>query len=219
MAYPVSFDIDPPERFEKPHVVIRALVILVLLLPAVSVGWILGLVYLSLPVAAAVLVSQKGAQRYLEESETDVTRWLRYVIALYAYMGFLTDRFINQEPAETFDLRIQTSGTPTPGSALMRIIFGIPHAIALVVLGLAFIVVVPVAAFSIFVDERVPDWAYNYTRGWMRWNARLFAYMASLVDEYPPFSLENGEVIAAATPAPAPPPPPADPTPPAAPQA
>ncbi len=192
MAYPVTFDIQPPERFQKPHVFIRILIVVILCLLAGAIGWFLGAVYLIFPVLAAIMISQKGAEQFLAESESNLTKWLRYVVAVYAYMGCLTDRLPNEEPTETFQLSVQPGGSPTAGSALLRIIYGIPSAIVLAIISLAFIVVLPVAVISILINETVPDWAYSFTRGYMRWEARLLAYMSSLVDEYPPFSFESG---------------------------
>lgn len=214
MAYPVTFDIEAPDKFEKPHVFIRIVIIAILAFIGGAFGWILGAVYLIFPVIAAILISQKGAEVFLAESESGITKWLRIVVSVYAYMGFLTDRLPNEDPNETFQLSVQPGGTPTSGSALMRIIMGIPSAIVLAIISIAFIVVIPVAAISILINETVPEWAYNFTRGYMRWEARLLAYMASLVDEYPPFSFANGEAIA-----PAGGPPPSDPAPPSEPTA
>lgn len=206
MAYPVSFDIQQPERFDKTHVFIRILIIIILCLIAGAIGWFLGAVYLIFPVAAAIMISQKGAEQFLAESESNLTKWLRYVIALYAYMGFLTDRLPNEDPTQTFRLSVQPGGSPTAGSALLRIIYGIPSAFVLGIIGIAFIVVLPVAAISILMNETYPDWAYNFTRGYLRWETRLLAYMSSLVEGYPPFSFANGEAPAPAAAAPPAPP-------------
>jgi hypothetical protein len=60
-----------------------------------------------------------------------------------------------------------------------------------------------IAAISILLNGTYPDWGLGFIRGYLRWNARLLAYMASLVDEYPPFSFENGGAVAPTPPAPA----------------
>ena len=53
------------------------------------------------------------------------------------------------------------------------------------------------ASFSILVTGNYPRALYAYQRGINRWQARLFSYHTSLVDEYPPFRLDVGREGAA----------------------
>ena len=199
MAYPVAFDVEPPQEFDKAQIALRIVLIIVL-------GWlvdsVLGAAFLLLPVVAAILISQKGAEQYLAEAESGPTRWLRYILGFYSYMALATDKIPTQAPEEVVDLRVQPGGSPTVGSALLRLILVIPHALVLGLLGIVFFVAWIVAAISILVNGVYPDWASDFIRGYLRWNARVLAYMASLVDEYPPFSLGYGEPAAAGGPAP-----------------
>lgn len=195
MPYPVTFDIQPPARFDKTQVFIRILIVIILSLLAGFISWIIGAVYLIFPVAAAILISQKGTEQFFSESDRNIGKWLRYVVAAFAYMAFLTDRLPNQDPAETFQLSIQPGGDASAGSALLRIIMAIPHAIVLGIVSLAFIVVLPVAAISILISESYPAWVYNFTRGYLRWETRVLGYMASLTDDYPPFSFRGDEPV------------------------
>jgi hypothetical protein len=188
-AYPVTFDMAPPGRMQRPHVAIRILVIIVLGF-ILSVASFLGIFYLGIPVVAAILVSQKGPERFLQENSPTFVKWGRYLIAAFAYMLFMTDRLPNEDPEQTIDVQVTPGGTPTVGSALLRIIYVIPHGIVLGIIGIAYVVVVPVAAISILIDETVPSWVSNFTRGYLRWETRVLAYYASLTDEYPPFSFD-----------------------------
>ncbi len=206
MAYAATFDVQQPQQFDKAQVVLRVLVVFVLSFLQIG-NIVLGGAYLLLPVIAAVLIAQKGAERYLAEAETGPTKWLRYLLGFYSYMALATDKIPTKEPEKVVQLNVQTTGSPTVGSTLLRIILAIPHAIVLGIVGIAFAVVWLIAAISILINGTYPDWAFNFIRGYLRWNARLFAYMASLVDEYPPFSFQNGE-----TPAPAAAAPPSAPT-------
>jgi hypothetical protein len=200
MAYAATFDVQPPKEFDKAQVALRIVIILVLAF--IQVGSIVfGGAYLILPVMAAVLISQKGAQQYLAEAATGPVKWLRYVMMFYAYMALATDKLTTQDPEQVIKLEITPTGSPTVGNALLRIILGIPHAIVLGFLGIVFAVVWLISAVSIFVNGSYPEWASGYIRGYLRWNARVFAYMASLVDEYPPFSFENGGAVAPTPPA------------------
>ena len=200
MAYPVTFDVQPPQEFDKAQVALRVLILLAL--QVLQIGSIVfGGAYLILPVVAAVMISQKGAERYLAEAEGGPTRWLRYLLAFYSYMALATDRLSTDKPEEIVQLNVQPGGQPTVGQALLRIILAIPHAIILGLVGIAFVVVWVIAGVSILLNGTSPDWALDFIRGYLRWNARLLGYMASLVDEYPPFSFSNG----AEMPQPAPP--------------
>jgi hypothetical protein len=42
------------------------------------------------------------------------------------------------------------------------------------------------------MQEQYSEGLYNFQLGIMRWQGRLLAYLASLVDPYPPFALDQG---------------------------
>ena len=191
MAYPVTFDVEAPEEFDKAQVALRVLIVIAL--AVLQIGSIVfSAAYLVLPVMAAVLVSQKGAEQYLAESETGATKWLRYLLAFYSYMALATDKLPTESAERVVKLQVQPNGEPTVGSALIRIILAIPHAFVLGLFSFVFAIVWIVAAVSIVINGSYPEWAASFIKGYLRWIARLMAYMASLVDEYPPFSFENG---------------------------
>jgi len=190
-SYPVTFDVDRPEKFERPQVFLRILVAVILSILGGALGWIFGLVYLVLPVVAAIFVSQKGGEKYLAEDGPRVTGWLRWIVAFYAYLGILTDRFPTEKPEEIVQFEVQTSGTPTVGSALLRLIYSIPSALVLSILAIVSAVIWVIAAVMVLVQEDYPDGLYNFQRGILRWEARLLGYHASLVEQYPPFALDT----------------------------
>ena len=191
MTYPVTFDVETPEEFDKAQVVLR--VVIVIVLSVLQIGnLVFGAAYLVLPVMAAVLVSQKSAEQYLAESESGPTKWLRYLLGFYSYMALATDTLPTTSPERVVKLQVQPNGEPTVGSALIRIILAIPHAFVLALLGIVFAIVWIIAAVSILINGSCPPWATSFIKGYLRWIARLMAYMASLVDEYPPFSFEDG---------------------------
>ena len=187
-AYPVTFDVARPERLERPHVFLRILVAIIVY--SVASG-ILGLVYLAVPVVAAIFVSQKGSEKYLAEDGPRVTGWLRWIVAFYAYLGILTDRFPTEKPEEIVRFEVQAGGTPTVGSALLRLIYSIPSALVLSILAIVSAVIWIIAAVMVLVQENYPDGLYNFQRGILRWEARLLGYHASLVEQYPPFALDT----------------------------
>ncbi len=191
-VYPASFDIARPDKFQRPHIVIRILVLIILSLVGSVAGLLFGLVYLVLPVLAAAFVSQRGAQRFLDEDGPRITGWLRWLIALYAYLAILTDRFPTEKPEEIVRFSVQKGGSPSVGSALLRLIYSIPSAFVLALLGIVSTIIWLIAAVFVLVQESYPEGLYDFQRGVVRWEARLLAYHASLVDQYPPFALDAG---------------------------
>lgn len=193
--YPVTFDVARPEKFERPQVFLRILVGVIVYLVA---SWAIGIVYLALPVVAAIFVSQKGGEKYLEEDGPRVTGWLRWVVAVYAYLGILTDRFPTEKPEDVVRFEVRTGGSPTVGTALLRLIYSIPSALVVSLLGIVSAVIWIIAAIMVLVQESYSEGLYNFQRGVLRWEARLLGYHASLVDEYPPFALDTGPEAAPA---------------------
>jgi hypothetical protein len=87
---------------------------------------------------------------------------------------------------------VQTSGSPTVGSALLRLIYSIPSAFVLAILGFVSGIIWIIAAVMVLVQENYADGLYDFQRGVLRWEARLLAYHSSLIEQYPPFALDTG---------------------------
>jgi Domain of unknown function (DUF4389) len=193
VSFPVDFDVERPPVFQRAHVFLRVALLIV-------IGWIghpLGLLWLGIPVVAAILVAQKGGQRYLDEDGPTVTNVLNWLLDLVAYLALLTDQLPGggEHPVR---LRIERSGSPTTGSALLRILYAIPSLIVLSILVFVAAIVWVIAAVLVLVNESYPESLWRFLRGIVRWEACLFAYLASLVERYPPFTLETSSVSAAA---------------------
>ena len=198
MAYPAAFDVQrPTQQFDRGQTAVRVLLILVLyflLNSVVSIAW------WALPVFGAILISQKGAQRYLEEAEKGPVTWIRLILGFWSYASLLSDKLPLENPAEVVDFKVQTGGSPTVGQALLRIILAIPHFLVLGIIGFIGAFVWFFTMITILMNGTYPDWGFNYLRGYLRWYARVLAYLASLVDEYPPFAFSDGDSAAPATP-------------------
>jgi len=191
--YPVTFDVERPPAFQRAHVFLRVALLVV-------IGWIahpIGLLWLGLPIVAAILISQKGGQRYLDEDGPTVTRALDWILDLVAYLALLTDRLPGggRHPVR---FQVERSGSPTMGSALLRILYAIPSLFVLAILVSFGAIVWVIAVVLVLVNQRYPDSLWRFLHGIVRWEACLFAYLASLVDRYPPFTLETGSVSSAA---------------------
>lgn len=183
--YPVTFDVVPPEKFERPQILLRIVVYFVF-------SFITSAIYLAFPVLAAIWISQKGSQKFLEDDGPRLRGWIKWITALSAYTYILTDKFPSDETVEDITFDIEIGGSPTVGSALLRLIFSIPSAIVLALLGWIASIIWLVAAVMILLQETYPVGLADFQRGVVRWQARLMGYHASLVDPYPPFAFDTG---------------------------
>ena len=182
----VSVEIERPQSFQRAHVFLRIALLVV-------IGWLAhpwGLLWLGLPVIASILVSQKGGQRYLDENGPTMTRALNWILDLVAYLALLTDELPGQG-AHPARFRVERSGSPTVGSALLRILYAIPSLIVLAILAFVGSIVWLAAVVLVLVAERNPEGLWGFLLALVRWEAWLLAYLASLVDKYPPFTLET----------------------------
>lgn len=186
-TYPASFDLERPETMSRAHVFLR-IVLLVLLSWIVGSGGGVGLVYLGVPVVAAILIVRKDGDRYLAEDGARVSGWLAVIVGVLAYLALLTDE-LPGGTRRSVHFEIVRSGSPTAGSALWRILKVIPSAVVLFLISLISAVVSLIAAISILVTEHYPESLWNFQRSVVRFEARLLSYLASLVETYPPYSL------------------------------
>ena len=85
---------------------------------------------------------------------------------------------------------------------IWKLITSIPHLLVLALLTFSLVAVVPVGWIAILFTGRFPRGLHQYATGVVRWWTRVQAYMLSLTDEFPPFSLSadagptgrNGEI-------------------------
>jgi hypothetical protein len=192
-SYPVRFDAVPPQRYDRVQLVVRLL--FVMLVSAIFMNvfpmGLFTLLYLALPVVAAISIANRGATGYFSTIGVSITSALRWLLSLWAYLAFLTDRFPTERETLVL-LEVEPGGSPTAGRALLRIIYGLPELFIVWLFGLlgAFIWIVQFVA--VLFTRSCPAFLVGYQRGLIRWAARLLAYQGSLVEPYPPFQLAMG---------------------------
>jgi hypothetical protein len=191
LPYPAMFDVASPARYDRVQVVMRLLFAVMLGLLGVSFGWVMVLLYFALPAIAAVVIQSRGVDSYLEETAPSIQRLLRWLLSLMAYMVFLTDRF--PTGGETLvSYEVTPGGAPTVQSALWRLLASLPEALVLALLGVVSTVLALLSALQVLFVESVPETYLGFQRAVIRWQGRLFAYHASLVEVMPPFALDSG---------------------------
>jgi hypothetical protein len=191
MTYPVQLDVTSPARYDRVQLALRLVLWIALGWIGVSAGWLGCALFLALPVIAAVMISTRGAQAYLADTGPRLWQIISWLLAFSAYMLLLTDRFPTGGSTPTgIQVQIRPEGQPTTSSALLRLITSLPSGLALLLLGVVSWVLVVVGAVMVLIEQRVPAGILGFQRGVLRWQARLAGYHTSLVDDYPPFSLE-----------------------------
>ena len=201
--YPVIFDVERPVRYERAQVALRLLVLALLAVFSAPLGWLFGVLYLALPAVAAIGISSRGAEGFTSGMSKDIVRALRWVLSFYAYLFLLTDRFPQRDvPGSFVRFEVTPSGSPTVGSALLRLLFTLPYAIVLFVLSWAAAIVWVICLVSALISGGMLPGLYDFLRGVVRWQARLFAYHASLVEEHPPWSLDTEALPPPSSPSP-----------------
>lgn len=191
MNFPVTFNIAKPQKFQRIQIALRFIIIFLLSLIN-TLFYIYLALYLAIPLLASILLSQKGAEKYLQESNGNILKWISFLVGFNAYLGLLTDKFPIESNFDHFNLKITPGGKPTIGDPLLRILLALPHYIALIIVAIPLVVLYPLAAIFILATENYPDFFYSYLRGYVRWQTRVYFYLAAIVEEYPPFSFRNG---------------------------
>jgi Domain of unknown function (DUF4389) len=191
-TYPVHYHVDKPARFGRLQLLIRVLAFFVLGIVGLSLGLLFWAAYAGFAIfAGARLAGDRDPAAYLATDGPRVLRVLSWVAAIGAWFGLVADRLPDRSPQEIVRVEVEPGGRPTAGSALLRLLLGLPSALVLWVLGIVGWFVWLWAAACVLLRERVGDAAYRYLAGLQRWTIRLYAYQASLVEQYPPFSFDE----------------------------
>ena len=193
MPYPATLEARLPAHFDRRQLLVRMVVLAVIGVLHQTAGGLLAALYLVLPVVVALLIVQKGGARFLSEDGRWLVSVLDWVMAVYAYLLFVTDRFPLPSSDKDVYVVVRPGQPPTAARALFRLVTSLPHAFVLAVLGVVASVVGFIAALSILVVERYPATLQRFQRDVLSWMTRLFAYHAALVEPYPPFLLGVSE--------------------------
>ena len=144
---------------------------------------------LFVPTALMIVFRQKYP-RWWFDFNLELTRFSTRV---GAYLALLSDEYPSTTDEQYVHLEIDYPDATTLNrwAPLYKWFLAIPHLVVLVVLGVAALLAVIVAWFSILFTGRYPAGIYDFVVGVSRWSLRVTAYAFLLVtDDYPPFSLD-----------------------------
>jgi len=190
-SYAAIFDVTPPEKFDRVQLLVRFLISIVLGIVGISMGWVFLLAYFALPLTAAIAVNAIGAEGFQSRTGPVIEALVRWLLSLQAYMCFLGDRFPSSEETMV-RYQVYPTGKPTMASALWRLLTSLPEIIVLIVLSIPASIVWVLSFLFVLFTAAVPGGLLAFQRGLLRWQARLFAYHASLVETAPPYALDVG---------------------------
>ena len=197
-TYPVQLEVISPLRFERFQLLLRLALAIALGVIGVTTGWLAGALYFALPVFIAIYLSVKSTDEYLASAAPRLWRALSWLLAFWAYMLLLVDHF-PVEARHDVKIELRPSAHPTAHAALWRLVTSIPNAFVLCIVAFISCVLLVVAVLYVLFGHPIPSSIQAFQSGYLRWCARLVAYHASLVDEYPPFSFGERDTGATTT--------------------
>ncbi|HUI73055.1 MAG TPA: DUF4389 domain-containing protein [Spirochaetia bacterium] len=202
--YPVSLEIDYPERLNRLTSAFRIILILPvlgILLLVSAPGWggshhhhvgapllVGGIVFI--PTVLMILFRWKYPKWWFDWN----VGLMKFATRVRAYLWLLTDKYpsTDEEQAVHIDIRYpDVQKDLKAGLPLVKWFLAIPHYVCIIGLAIGVVVVVIIAWFAILFTGKYPRGLFNYVVGVMRWSLRVIAYAFLLTtDIYPPFSLE-----------------------------
>jgi hypothetical protein len=191
-SYPVQLEAAMPAHYDRVQLLLRLLVVATIGLAHQSLGGLACALYLVLPTLAAILISQRGSAGFVPRDAGWISNMLEWLVGLYAYMLFVSDRFPLDAGTRQVRVRIASCGSPSLIDALSRLIASVPHAVVLALLAFVSGIASCIIALAILFTSRAPEPLWQFQRDFVAWLARFFAYHASLVDVYPPFAFNPG---------------------------
>jgi hypothetical protein len=197
VTYPVSYEIERPERYNRLTVLFRPILAIPHLIlvggsitPTISGNGALSAVLGILVLFAWFAILFTG--RFPESFRGLCLMIFRWQQNVHAYI------LLQANPYPPFgdgpyplDLRVTPAEEYNRWAVAFRLILIIPHLVVLIFLGIAQAIVTLIAWFAILFTGQYPRGLYDFSVGVSRWAARVGAYAYLFVDEYPPFSLQS----------------------------
>ena len=195
-AFPLSFDVDYPDRplnrLTTAFRVFLAIPVLVVLAILSGPGPHIALAGVSLVFAPTVLLLL-FRQKYPRWWFNFAIELLRFETRVTSYLFLLRDEYPSSDEEQAVHVDV-----PYPDARrdlnrwmpLVKWFLAIPHYIVLLFLYIAVVVVSIIAWFAILFTGQYPRGLFDFVVGVKRWELRVAAYAFVLTtDRYPPFSM------------------------------
>jgi hypothetical protein len=183
-AYPVSLAVDYPERQSRWKTLLR----LFLAVPVFIFGFFIIGAQWALACAIWIAIVLRGRiPRWMFDSQVALTRWQ---VRAFSYPALLTDAYPPFEGDYPIHFDVEYPEKVSRRKVLIwKYVTSMPHGFVLDFLWIGVFFSVIVGWFAILITGRFPKSLHGYVAGVIRWQMRVHAYIFSLTDEYPPFSL------------------------------
>ena len=183
-AYPVTLAVDYPERQSRWKTLLRlflAIPVFVFALFIVGAQW-------AMACAIWIAIVLRGRiPRWMFDSQVALTRWQ---VRALSYPALLTDAYPPFEGDYPIRFEVEYPEKVSRRKVLIwKYITSMPHGFVLQFLWIGAFFSVIIGWFFILITGRFPKGLHGYVAGVIRWQMRVHAYVFSLTDVYPPFSL------------------------------
>ncbi len=189
--YPATLEVDYPERQSRWKTLLR----LFLAIPVLIFAYVLSSAVSAMAVAGWIAIVLRGRiPRWMFDFQVRLIDWQ---VRAYGYFAILTDTY----PAFEGDYPIRFNVDYPERVARWKVIIwkfvtALPHVVVLVFLWIGALVSVVIGWFAVLFTGTFPKGLHGYIVGVGRWHLRVEAYVLSLRDEYPPFSLSGSAGVA-----------------------
>jgi len=185
-AYPVTFDVEYPERLSRWLIFVKWLLAFPHLL---ILGVFTYLVALTTFISWFAILFTARYPRALFDLAVLYFRWDARVSAYVTLMRDEYPPFGGGSPEYPARFDIEYPEKLSRLLIFVKWLLAIPHILILGLLGLVAFVVYVIAWFAILFTGRFPRSLFDFLVGVERWSLRVNAYLYLMRDEYPPFSL------------------------------
>jgi len=148
----------------------------------------------------AILVTGRYP-RAIFDFNVGVMRWT-WRVGFYSYSALGTDRYppftLADDPGYPARLDVEYPESLSRGTTLIQWwLLALPHYLIIMALGTVHSVLAFVAAAALLFTGVYPQPLFDLVLGIDRWIYRVGAYAGLMTNEYPPFTLDTGGVLAA----------------------